>query len=125
MTAGSDLERGIPIRSISRAIAVLQAINRGGSLTMMEIARASAVPYPTACRIVQTLLHEGLVERESARKRYQPTALVPQLAHGFPGHGALVAATRPHIAELTHARSEERREGIEGLSTFRSRGEPN
>src|SRR3546814_10891445 len=42
MTAGSDLERGIPIRSISRAIAVLQAINRGGSITMMEIARASA-----------------------------------------------------------------------------------
>jgi len=101
MTAGSDLERGIPIRSISRAIAVLQAINRGGSLTMMEIARASAVPYPTACRIVQTLLHEGLVERESARKRYQPTALVQTLAHGFQGHGALVKATRPHIAALT------------------------
>ncbi|MBB5708651.1 helix-turn-helix domain-containing protein [Sphingopyxis panaciterrulae] len=101
MTAGSDLERGIPIRSISRAIAVLQAINRGGSLTMMEIARASAVPYPTACRIVQTLLHEGLVERESARKRYQPTALVQTLAHGFQGHGALVEATRPHIAALT------------------------
>src|SRR3546814_14851199 len=29
MTAGSDLERGIPIRSISRSIAVLQALNRG------------------------------------------------------------------------------------------------
>src|SRR3546814_3186776 len=68
---------------------------------MMEIARASAVPYPTACRIVQTLLHEGLVERESARKRYQPTALVQTLAHGFQGHGALVEATRPHIAALT------------------------
>src|SRR3546814_8763270 len=97
MTAGSDLERGIPIRSISRAIAVLQAINRGGSLTMMEIARASAVPYPTACRIVQTLLHEGLVERESARKRYQPTALVQTLAHGFQGHGA---RSEEHTSEL-------------------------
>src|SRR3546814_15807001 len=101
MTAGSDLERGIPIRSISRAIAVLQAINRGGSLTMMEIARASAVPYPTACRIVQTLLHEGLAERESARKRYQPTALAQTLAHGFQGHGARVEAPRPPIAALT------------------------
>lgn len=101
MAAVSDLERGIPIRSISRAIAVLQAINRGRSLTMMEIARASAVPYPTACRIVQTLLHEGLVEREASRKRYQPTALVQTLAHGFQGHGALVEATRPHIAALT------------------------
>ncbi|MDV3456092.1 helix-turn-helix domain-containing protein [Sphingomonas sp. HF-S4] len=94
-------ERGIPIRSISRAIAVLQAINRGGSLTMMEIAQASAVPYPTACRIVQTLLHEGLIERETTRKRYQPTALVQTLAHGFQGHGALVQATHPHISALT------------------------
>lgn len=96
-----DLERGIPIRSVSRAIAVLQAINRGGSLTMMEIAQASTLPYPTACRIVQTLLHEGLIERESVRKRYQPTALVQTLAHGFQGHGALVQATHPHISALT------------------------
>ncbi|WP_174284903.1 helix-turn-helix domain-containing protein [Sphingomonas bacterium] len=95
------LDRGIPIRSISRAIAVLQAINRGQSLSMMEIAKASAVPYPTACRIVQTLLHEGLIEREASRKRYQPTAMVQTLAHGFQGHGALVHATRPHIAALT------------------------
>lgn len=98
-----DSERGIPIRSVSRAIAVLQAINRGESLTMMEIAQASAVPYPTACRLVQTLLHEGLIEREMSRKRYRPTALVQTLAHGFQGHGALVQTARPHITELTRA----------------------
>lgn len=100
--SAKDLERGIPIRSISRALAVLQAVNRGRSLTMMEIAQASEVPYPTACRIVQTLLHEGMIEREPSRKRYQPTALVQTLAHGFQGHGALVEATRPHISALTH-----------------------
>lgn len=99
--SAKDLERGIPIRSISRALAVLQAVNRGRSLTMMEIAQASAVPYPTACRIVQTLLHEGMIEREASRKRYQPTALVQTLAHGFQGHGALVQATHPHISALT------------------------
>lgn len=99
--SSKDLERGIPIRSISRALAVLQAVNRGRSLTMMEIAQASAVPYPTACRIVQTLLHEGMIEREASRKRYQPTALVQTLAHGFQGHGALVQATHPHISALT------------------------
>lgn len=95
------MEKGVPIRSLSRGISVLQAVNRGGSLSMMEIARTSEVPYPTACRIVQTLLLEGLIEREPARKRYRPTALVQTLAHGFQGHGRLVQAARPHIVDLT------------------------
>ena len=61
------MEKGVPIRSITRSIAALKAINRHGSLSMMEIAKASEVPYPTACRIVQTLLYEGLIEQEPAR----------------------------------------------------------
>lgn len=93
--------RGIPIRAISRAISVLQAINQTGSLNLMEIATASQVPYPTACRIVQTLLHEGLIEREESRKYYRPTALVQTLSQGFQGHGELVQLSRPHIAALT------------------------
>jgi len=95
------MEKGVPIRSLSRGLAVLQAINRGRSLSMMEIARSSDVPYPTACRIVQTLLHEGIIEREPSRKRYRPTALVQTLAHGFQGDAELVAAARPYIEALT------------------------
>lgn len=93
--------RGIPIRAISRAISVLQAINQAGSLNMMDISTASHVPYPTACRIVQTLLHEGLIEREDGRKHYRPTALVQTLSQGFSGTGELVHVARPHIAALT------------------------
>ncbi|WP_439534377.1 helix-turn-helix domain-containing protein [Polymorphobacter sp.] len=95
------MEKGVPIRALSRGIAVLQAINRGGTVSMMEIARLSQVPYPTACRLVQTLMHEGLIEREPARKHYRPTALVQTLAHGFQGDARLVAAARPHIVALT------------------------
>jgi IclR family mhp operon transcriptional activator len=47
------------------------------------------------------LLHEGLIEREPARKRYRPTALVQTLSHGFQAHGRLVDAARPHIVALT------------------------
>jgi IclR family transcriptional regulator, mhp operon transcriptional activator len=95
------MEKGVPIRSISRSIAALKAINRHGSLSMMDISRASAVPYPTACRIVQTLLYEGLIEQEPARKRYRPTALVQTLAHGFQHDDRLVEVARPHILALT------------------------
>ena len=95
------MEKGVPIRSISRSIAALKAINRHGSLSMMEISKASEVPYPTACRIVQTLLYEGLIEQEPARKRYRPTALVQVLAHGFQHDDRLVKIARPHIVALT------------------------
>ncbi|TPG49428.1 IclR family transcriptional regulator [Sphingomonas glacialis] len=95
------MEKGVPIRSIGRSIAALKAINRHGSLSMMEISKASAVPYPTACRIVQTLLYEGLIEQEPARKRYRPTALVQTLSHGFQQDNHLVRAARPHIVALT------------------------
>lgn len=95
------MEKGVPIRSITRSIAALKAINRQGSLSMMEIAKASQVPYPTACRIVQTLLYEGLIEQEPARKRYRATALVQTLATGFQHDDELVTVARPHIVALT------------------------
>lgn len=99
------MEKGVPIRSITRSIAALKAINRQGSLSMMEISRQANVPYPTACRIVQTLLYEGLIEQEPSRKRYRPTALVQTLAHGFQHDDELVKVARPHIVAFT------RREG--------------
>jgi IclR family transcriptional regulator, mhp operon transcriptional activator len=93
--------KGVPIQSFSRAIAALKAINRNGSMTMMEISRACGVPYPTAHRIVKTLIYEGLIEQEPARKRYRPTMLVRSLSSGYQHDGLLVEVARPHIVELT------------------------
>lgn len=97
---GEVVERDGTIRSISRGLAVLQSINRGGSITMMDISRGAAIPYPTACRIVEALIHEGMIEREPARKRYRSTALVRTLSMGFQDEDGLVAAARPHIVAL-------------------------
>jgi IclR family mhp operon transcriptional activator len=95
------MEKGVPIRAISRSIAVLQEINRAGDLSLMEIARRAKVPYPTACRIVQTLIHENLIEREPTRKHYRPTALVQSLSNGYRLENRLIAVARPHIVSLT------------------------
>ncbi len=95
------MEKGVPIRSISRSLAVLRAVNRAGSLSMMEIAQVSKIPYPTACRIVQTLVQEGMLEREPARKNYRPTVLVQSLSHGFQDHSGLTDIARPHLLSLT------------------------
>jgi IclR family mhp operon transcriptional activator len=91
-----------PIRSISRCISVLQAINRAGALSLADVARASGVPYPTAFRIIQTLLQEGMIEREPARKTYRATALTQTLSNGFQSHGRLVNLARPFIIDLTN-----------------------
>jgi IclR family mhp operon transcriptional activator len=95
------MEKGVPIRAISRGLKMLQAINEAGSLTMMNASRAVGVPYPTACRIMQTLMYEGFVEMEPNRKRYRPTALVHTLGSGYHFENSLVVAARPHIVQLT------------------------
>lgn len=95
------MERGVPIRSVSRSLAVLQAINSTGSLSLTEIARAVDLPYATTSRLVLTLIHEGMIEQEPGRKNYRPTALVQSLASGYHDHSQLGATARPHIVALT------------------------
>lgn len=95
------MERGVPIRSVSRSLAVLQAVNLAGSMSLMEIARAAKVPYATASRLVLTLVHEGMLEKEPGRKNYRPTPLVQSLASGYQDHSGIAAVARPHIVALT------------------------
>lgn len=89
------------IRSISRALHVLQAINRHGALTMMQISKTVNLPYPTVCRVVYTLVEEGVIEREVSRKYYRATALAQSLSCGYQAQVRLVAIARPHIVNLT------------------------
>lgn len=91
------MESLAPIRAISRGIAVLQAINRSGALSITEIAREVRLPFPTVSRIVLTLMNVGMVEIEPARKRYRATALVATLGRDE----ALATVARPHIQALT------------------------
>lgn len=95
------MERGVPIRSVSRSLAVLQVINAAGSLSLIEIARAVKLPYATCARIVETLVHEGMIEKELDRKNYRPTMLVQSLSSGYSDHSQLSAVARPHIVALT------------------------
>ncbi len=90
-----------PIRSVSRALHVLQAINRHGALTMTQISKEVKLPYPTTCRVVLTLVSEGVIEREKSRKYYRPTALSQSLSCGYHQRSRLVAIARRHIEKLT------------------------
>jgi IclR family mhp operon transcriptional activator len=89
------------IRSLSRGLYILQMLNRGEPLSLTQIAHGAGVPYATAVRFVQTLLHSGMIEREPTRKRYRVTALVQSLSQGFQNPNRLVIAAGPHIRALT------------------------
>lgn len=95
------MEKEILIKSVSKSISVLQAINRHGSMSITNIARHGKLPYPTAFRIVQTLIHEGLIEQEPLRKHYRPTALVHSLAQGYRVETGMVDAAHQHMSDLT------------------------
>lgn len=94
-----------PIRAVSRALRVMQAINRHGALNMTKISEAAGLAYPTTCRLVQTLVTEGVIEREPGRKYYRPTALAQSLSCGYHARSRLVAIARRHIEQLTRRTS--------------------
>jgi len=79
----------------------VQAINRLGPISIMQISREVDLPYPTASRIVQSLVHEGFIEREQTRKYYRVTGLVQTLSTGFQAADRLVTAARRHLIDLT------------------------
>jgi IclR family mhp operon transcriptional activator len=95
-----DSRRESSIRSIGRGLAVLQVINRHRLVSLVDIAAESRVPYPTACRIVQTLVKEGMVERQGPR-RYRPTALVQSLSQGYEPEDRWSELAKPHLEALT------------------------
>lgn len=95
--------RDVPIRAVSRSFDALKVINRYGRITLGEIAKEVDVPYVTACRIVQTLVVEGLIVREPSRNHYRPTALVRNLVAGFTHEDDLVRISRPLLVDFTRA----------------------
>lgn len=89
------------MRSLSRGLAVLKIINQHGSMSLMDISRTCDMPYPTASRIVQTLVLEGLIERDLRKKWYRATGLVRALAQGYREKARVADIALPLIENLT------------------------
>lgn len=90
-----------PVRSVERAVHILQAINRNRSMTITQIAKEVRLPYATVYRLMNTLILEGLIEKEATRKNYRPTALSQSLSCGYVSGTRLAKIARPHIEKLT------------------------
>ena len=72
-----------PIRSFSRGLAVLAALNRHGSATALTLARETGVPRATVYRLLQTMLDDGYVGRGTADDRFHLRLKTRGLSEGF------------------------------------------
>ncbi|WP_189913746.1 IclR family transcriptional regulator [Kitasatospora xanthocidica] len=102
-TTGADRASG-GVQSVERAFQLLEALaDSGGVATLSELSTTSGLPMPTIHRLVRTLVQQGYVRQDTAR-RY---TLGPRLIRLGETAGRLLGSwARPYLAELMEATGE-------------------
>lgn len=98
--------RDAGVRSVERAITILDVLAAGGWRTGAEIARELHVHRSTALRLLGTLERHSLVERDSRSAKYRLGPRLPQLASVVTGESDLRTVARPVCESLAGALGE-------------------
>lgn len=93
------------IRSVERAIDVLQALNRRPLSTLQDLHSDTGLPKPSIVRLLRTLEAKGLAAQSSSYGAYQLRSGVKSLASGFHHEPLIVEIAEPIMIDFT------RREG--------------
>jgi IclR family acetate operon transcriptional repressor len=94
------------IRSVDRAVAILDLLAQEGWRTGAEVARELGVHRSTALRLLATLDRHGLVERDQRTAKYRLGRRVAQLASSVRGEVDLRHAARPACEALARTLGE-------------------
>jgi DNA-binding IclR family transcriptional regulator len=94
------------VRSVDRAISILDLLAAGGGRTGAEVARELRVHRSTALRLLGTLERHGMVERDPRTQRYSLGRRLPQLASVVTGEFDLRTVARPVCERLAVAAGE-------------------
>ena len=86
------------VRSITRAVKILDAFRNGSTLTTTELARSLRIPKSSIYEILSTLVAEGLVEKNDGR--YRLGLRLIELAHAARQDMELGRIARPLIEKL-------------------------
>lgn len=90
------------IRSVSRALRLLNLMNRAYCSGLHDLHQQSGLPKPTVFRILATLQAEGYVETEGGGQGiYRVTSKVCQLSAGYSEKSLLVDVAAPIMLETT------------------------
>jgi len=94
------------IRSVDRAVAILDLLAREGWSAGAEVARELGVHRSTALRLLATLDRHGLVERDARTSKYRLGRRLVQLASSVRGEVDLRQVARPVCEALARALGE-------------------
>ena len=98
--------RDLAVRSVERAVGILDLLAQGGWRTGAEVARQLGVHRSTALRLLATLERHSLVERDQRTARYRLGRRLPQLASVVTGELDLRSVARPVCEALATAAGE-------------------
>jgi len=99
---GAPRDAGL-VRSVDRAVAILDLLARDGWLAGAEVARHLGVHRSTALRLLSTLERHALVERDPRTSKYRLGRRLPQLASVVTGELDLRFVARPVCEHLAGA----------------------
>src|SRR5690348_18052905 len=102
----SNEGRDVSVRSVERAIAILDRLAQGTWQSGAELARGLGVHRSTALRLLGTLERHALVERDSRTARNRLGRRLPQLASVVTGEFDLRYLARPSCEGLAAASGE-------------------
>ena len=88
------------MRSVSRAVQILDAVSEGPSLTVTELSRALKLPKSSVYELVSTLAAEGLVKKEDSSRRYRLGLRLVELARAANHDLEVRQVARPLIEKL-------------------------
>jgi len=102
----NETGRESSVRSVERAIAILDLLAHGGWRTGADVARELRVHRSTALRLLGTLERHALVERDQRTARYRLGRRLAQLASVVTGELDLRYVARPVCEQLATAAGE-------------------
>lgn len=104
MSNGEARDPGV--RSVDRAVSILDLLAQSGWRTGAEVARELHVHRSTALRLLGTLERHALVERDRKSSKYRLGPRLPQLASVVTGESDLRSVARPVCEGLAGALGE-------------------
>lgn len=92
---------GKPIKVVSKTFKVIELLNQQNGVPLKEIAHRSALPKPTAFRILDTLVGMGYVEQDATTQHFLLGSKFLTLVRNSTSGADLVALAQPYMEKLS------------------------